>query len=79
MAGRIASPLRNRIATERIDNLVCIAKNYSLTDLNKEGEVRSIISVEEFSDYLVNQEDVLFEAHGEHDDKIIHLERIVAD
>ena len=54
LAGRSASPSRNRISTENIDNLVSIVRNYPN---NHSGLSVEVHSFEEFSDFLVVKEE----------------------
>ena len=58
LAGRIAAPLRNRISTNLISNLVAIARNHPGFDNVEQGSTTSVTSMEEFSDYLLHQEEV---------------------
>ena len=58
LAGRIATPLRNRISTSTINNLIAIAKNYpdfTETELEANSQPRTI---EEYADLLTEREEV---------------------
>ena len=57
-AGRIATPLRNRISTAVIDQLVSISKNYPDFDKIENEDVIKICSMEEFSDFLTKAEEL---------------------
>ena len=76
LAGRIAAPLRKRISTNLISNLVAIACNHPGFDDVEEGSTIAVTSMEEFSDYLLDQEKVEESEDGSmcHDPPIItHL------
>ena len=57
-SGRNANPLRNRLKTTVIDQMVSIGRNYPDMDNIERRDVATVTSMEEFSDFLNNAKDL---------------------
>lgn len=55
LTGRIANPLRSRLRTENIDNLISICRNYPDED-GWDSHIAATVNMSNFSDILVRNE-----------------------